>query len=63
MAGSRQPMSPSAPLSPPSEFAPPFSTTTRVTSLADVRRLGSASLFAGVAGAGAVLVVFQSLEG
>ncbi len=35
----------------------------RYTSLADVRRLGSASLFAGVAGAGAVLVVFRSFEG
>jgi fatty-acyl-CoA synthase len=37
-------MSPSAPLSPPSEFAPPFSATTRVTSLADVRQIEATPL-------------------
>ena len=37
-------MSPSAPLSPPGEFAPPFSATTRVTSLADVRQIEATPL-------------------
>ena len=37
-------MSPSAPLSPSGEFAPPFSATTRVTSLADVRQIEATPL-------------------
>ena len=37
-------MSPSAPLSPSGEFAPPFSATTRVTSLAGVRQIEATPL-------------------